>query len=125
MSLMRFILPSLLFAAWLAVSFHASATQDAKQTVEPIHALKQALDKNTSDLPAPKDTSEKSAAPARMPSWTELSKEQRRAILNAWQNLPEATRQPFPVYRDMMIEKQCAPKTLAKSAATNVSVNKK
>lgn len=120
---MRHIFSSLFLAALLAISFSASANQ----AVEPIHALKQALDKNTADLPTPKETSEKSAAPARMPSWNELPKEQRRAILAAWQNLPEATRQPFPVYRDMMIEKQCAPKASAKHPAQTESatVNKK
>ena len=50
------------------------------------------------------------AAPVVAPTaWRSLSEAARREIVSAWKTLPEATRPPFPVFRDTQIEKMLSP----------------
>ncbi len=85
---MRFI-----FLLLLCVSTAAFAAPD-----NPVDALKQSLYKQ----PAPETLEKTKKTPAAY--WIDLPKSKRRAILTAWQNLPETTRPPFPVFRDAAME---------------------
>lgn len=101
-----FLLVIFLFASPVFAEDNARqpvAVAPADPTANPVDALKQSLHKD-----APEPVQEKKAEPV-VPTWMSITPQQRRQILAMWQNLPETTRPPFPIFRDTMLDKECKP----------------
>ena len=78
-----------------------AATASAADVANPVEALKKSLHKGVDAA----HTADKTVKPKQNVTWMDLPLASREKILHHWNNLPETTRPPFPVYRDAQIEK--------------------